>query len=119
MRSISFEKSSWPQNARPLAGASAGPWIDLAAPGQDLPAVAPGLNRVVRFGQSSAAAAVVSGVAALVLSTRAPGAERERLARGLEGLLRASATPAPGADPTAVGAGLVNPAALIQAANAI
>jgi subtilisin family serine protease len=107
------------QDARPLAGGSVGPWIDLSAPGNDIPAIAPGVNQIVHFGQSSAAAAVASGVAALALSTRAAGVDRQRLAHGLEGLLRATATRIPNVDPEAVGAGIVNPAALIEAAKGI
>ena len=107
------------QNGRPLAGASVGPWIDLSAPGNDLPAVAPGINRIVHFAQSSAAAAVASGVAALALSTRAAGVDRQRLAHGLEGLLRATASRVPDVAPETVGAGIVNPAALIEAAKGI
>lgn len=105
------------QNGAPLIGASVGPWIDLSAPGADLPAVAPGVDRIVLFGQSSAAAAVAAGVSALALGTRQPGIDRQRLARGLEGLLRSSAVAVPGVDPQAVGAGIVNPGALVRAAS--
>jgi len=107
------------QHAQPLAGAVVGPWIDLSAPGNEIPAIAPGVGRVVLFGQSSAAAAVASGVAALVLSTRPAGPGRRNLAAGLEGLLKATATPVPNVDPNAVGAGVVNPTALTKAAAGI
>ena len=105
--------------AGPLPGAKTGPWIDLAAPGQDLPAVAPGVDHLVLFGVSSAAAAVATGVAALALSTRPPGAARRRLGLALEGLLKATALLPPGADPDAVGAGVIHPARLLQAAAAL
>jgi len=107
------------EQARPLPGAKTGAWIDLAAPGLDLPAVAPGVDHLVLFGESSAAAAVVTGVAALALSTRAPGPARRRLGSALEGLLKATAIAPPDADPDAVGAGVIDPARLIQAAAAI
>jgi subtilisin family serine protease len=107
------------QQAQPLPGAKIGPWIDIAAPGQDLPAVAPGVDNLVLFGESSAAAAVASGVAALVLSTRPPGHARRRLGVALEGLLEATAVPPSGADPDAVGAGVIDPGRLLQAAAAL
>jgi membrane-anchored mycosin MYCP len=107
------------EQGRPLPGAKTGAWIDLAAPGQDLPAVAPGVDHLVLFGESSAAAAVATGVAALALSTRAPGPARRRLGIALEGLLKATAVAPPGAEPDAVGAGVISPARLIQAAAAI
>jgi subtilisin family serine protease len=47
-----------------------GPWVDVAAPGTDLVSSAPG-NRYVRWGGTSAAAAVVSGQVALLAEHRA------------------------------------------------
>jgi minor extracellular protease Epr len=107
------------QSGRPLPGASVGPWIDVSAPGFDIPAVAPGLNRIVLFGQSSAAAAVAAGVAALALSTRTAEADRRKLGKGLDGLFKVTATPVPDVDPQAVGAGIINPSALIEVAKGI
>jgi serine protease len=107
------------QHAQPLGGAVVGPWIDLAAPGNDIPALAPQIGRVILFGQSSAAAAVASGVAALTLSTRPAGPSRQNLGVGLEGLLKTTATSDPTVDPNAIGAGIVNPIALVKAAEAI
>jgi subtilisin family serine protease len=102
------------QQSLPLVGAQLGPWIDLSAPGRDLPAVAPGVNQVVLFSESSAATAVVSGVAALALSTQMDAASRASVGRGLEGLLRMTASAVAGVNPNAIGAGVVNPRALIQ-----
>jgi subtilisin family serine protease len=107
------------RDGRPLSAARTGPWIDLSAPGHDLPALAPGINRVVLFGESSAAAAVMSGVAALALSVRERTGARQRLAMGLEGLLKATARPLSGVDPRAVGAGVVDPERLVQSSLAI
>jgi subtilisin family serine protease len=107
------------QQSLPLAGAQMGPWIDASAPGRDLPALAPGVNRVVLFSESSAAAAVASGVAALVLSTVPAGPDRARLGRGLEGLIKSTSTPVAGVSPDAVGAGVISPAALIRAASTL
>jgi subtilisin family serine protease len=100
---------------QPLQGARRGKWIDLAAPGFDLPVVLPGLQRIGRFGLSSAAAAVVSGVASLALSTRPRGPQRQALARVLETMFTKTATPL-AADSSEVGSGYVNPAAVIRAA---
>ena len=107
------------QNARPLPGAKAGPWIDLAAPGKDIPAVAPGVDRIVMFSESSASAAVTIGIAALALSTRPPGQARKRLALSLEGLLKATASRPSGSDPNAIGSGIADPDKLIKAAAGI
>ena len=102
----------------PLQGARTGSWIDVAAPGLDIPVVLPGTARVGRFGQSSAAAAVTSGVAALVLSTCSAGPKRLAIARRLEELFKTKAVLG-AEDPNAVGRGLINPAALVQAAQTI
>ena len=100
---------------RPLPGARRGLWIDVAAPGFDIPVVLPGTARCGRFGQSSAAAAVTSGVAALVLSARPAGPSRTALARRLEPLFKTTARPlAPAASPG--GFGIINPQALLEAA---
>jgi subtilisin family serine protease len=99
---------------RPLAGASVGPWIDVAAPGVDLPVLVPQVGQSGLFSQSSAAAAVTSGVVALALSTRTSGTERRMVGRALEGLLKATAVAVVNCDPQAVGAGIVNPSALIE-----
>jgi subtilisin len=104
------------QQLQPLAGAKVGSWLDLSAPGKDIPAVAPGADRVVLFSESSAAAAVAAGVAALVLSTRAPGAARKQLASALEQLFKDTAVSPPGADPNAIGAGVTNPTEMVQRA---
>jgi subtilisin family serine protease len=105
---------------QPLPGARTAPWIDLSAPGKDLPAAAPpGSGGVIYFSESSAAAPVVAGTAALALSTRAPGAARRRLAIGFEGLCKATATHLADADPDAVGAGRIDPEGLVKAAAAV
>jgi subtilisin family serine protease len=105
------------QLSRPIAGARSGAWIDVAAPGFDLPVVLPGTTQIGRFGMSSAAAAVVSGVAALVLSTIPDIATRRSFARGLDRLFRSTASPLRDAARLA-GAGLVNPQSLVKAAKA-
>jgi subtilisin family serine protease len=107
------------ENDRPLDGAQVGPWIDVSAPGKDIPALAPEPGRVVLFSESSAAAAVASGVAALVLSSKAPGPSRRRLAIGLEGLFKTTATTIPDVDPDSVGAGVLNPTALVDLASTL
>lgn len=104
------------EQLHPLSGARLGPWIDVAAPGRDLPVVVPGTDAFGLFSQSSAAAAVVSGVAALALSAVAAGEPRRKLAAGLEGLLKSTATALAGHDPAAVGQGLVNPCELVRRA---
>jgi subtilisin family serine protease len=100
----------------PLSGAQLGSWIDVAAPGKDLPVVVPGSDAFGLFSHSSAAAAVVSGVTALALSAVAAGEPRRKLALRLEGLLRSTAKTLTGNDPAAVGQGLVNPRELIRRA---
>ncbi|HEU4582578.1 MAG TPA: S8 family serine peptidase [Polyangiaceae bacterium] len=102
----------------PLSGARLGSWIDLAAPGKDLPVIVPGTDAFALFSQSSAAAAVVSGVAALVLSAVPPGGQRRKFAAGLEGHFRSTAQALSGQDPKAIGQGLVNPRALLRLARA-
>lgn len=102
----------------PLPHARMGAWIDVAAPGFDIPVVTADGN-IATFGESSAAAAVVSGVAALVLSTLPRGERRRSVARGLEGLFKATARSIAGSDPSAIGCGVVNPAALVKAAQSL
>jgi subtilisin family serine protease len=63
------------QNDRPYAWSTRGAWAGLAAPGCAVVAAAGG--RATNFCGSSAAAPVVSGLAGLLLSARAP---RERVA---------------------------------------
>jgi subtilisin family serine protease len=103
------------QALKPLDGARMGKWIDVAAPGAAIPVLRPN-GSVSLFGQSSAAAAVASGCIALVLAGR-PAPERRRIGQALEGLLKATAKALPGDDPDAVGRGLVDPLALIAAAD--
>jgi hypothetical protein len=98
---------------RPLDGARTGNWIDVAAPGADIPVLATN-GTVAYFGQSSAAAAVTSGVVALALAAHR-GPERRAVGQKMEHLLKVSATALPGDAPAAVGAGLINPAALLAA----
>src|SRR5260221_1054512 len=60
----------------PLQGARTGSWIDVSAPGFEIPVVLPGVARTGLFSLSSPAAAVTSGVAAPRLSTPPPGVRR-------------------------------------------
>jgi subtilisin family serine protease len=103
---------------RPIDGARLGPWIDCAAPGDRIPVALPGSGNSGIFGQSSAAAAVVSGVAALVLSALSDRDRRRQFAVGFEGLVKSSAAALPDDDPQAVGRGLIDPNALLAAAKA-
>lgn len=103
---------------RPLDGARIGTWIDCAAPGDKLPVMLPGSGGTGLFGESSAAAAVVSGVTALVLSSITDQALRRRFSVGFEGLVKKTATALPSDDPDAIGRGLINPTALLAAAMA-
>ena len=98
------------QLALPLA--RRGDFIDIAAPGEDLPALNP-LEQIVPFGDSSAAAAVVAGVAALLMSTRTRPQRRELGARFQDVVIRTS-KPLPGVSASAVGAGCVNPVGILQ-----
>lgn len=108
------------QGDRPLPGARAAAWLDVSAPGMDIPVAAPpSVGGTILFSQSSAAAPVAAGAAALALSTRPSGPQRRKLAMGLEGLFRSTAVVLAGADPDAVGAGRIDPQALIRAAAAI
>ena len=104
--------------AAPLPGARLGAWIDVAAPGFELPVVtARGVAGL--FSESSAAAAVVSGVAALLLSAIPSGRPRRKAAQALEGVFKTTAAPISAADPGAVGRGLIRPAAALEAIRAL
>ncbi|MGC3999507.1 MAG: S8/S53 family peptidase [Anaeromyxobacter sp.] len=107
------------RDGKPLPGARTGAFIDVSAPGLDLPVVTPG-GALGRFSESSAAAAVVSGVAALILSSRPRGPERQALALSLESLIKRTAWalgggPQPAVTPGAA-PGIIRPAALLAAA---
>lgn len=102
-------------NDRPLPGARVGTWIDLAAPGSDLPVVLRGTDAIGLFGQSSAAAAVTSGVVALALSNQPP-ARRVAMGRAMPALLRTKVKALPADDPAGNGHGIVDPAGLVASA---
>ncbi|MHC4838714.1 MAG: S8 family serine peptidase, partial [Planctomycetota bacterium] len=53
---------------RPLEGTNSGPWVDLAAPGEDVPTITPGADVAIVSG-TSPAAAMVAGAAAVLWST--------------------------------------------------
>jgi subtilisin family serine protease len=102
---------------QPLVGARTGPWVDVAACGKDLPVVLRSSTALGLFGESSAAAAVVSGVVALVLSAQKSPADRQRVGRLMKSLLQTTSTTID--DPTGgSGHGLVNPQKLIEQAAA-
>lgn len=89
---------------RPLESSNAGAWVDIAAYGHDLPVVAPGGSGYRAENGTSAAAAQVSGTAALVRA-RFPELTAEEVARQLT----ASAAPVGGARNDRTGAGIVDP----------
>ncbi|ONK16067.1 S8 family serine peptidase [Streptomyces sp. MP131-18] len=88
----------------PLDSSNAGPWVDLAAIGEDLVVVSPGGEGYRLEAGTSMAAAQVSGTAALVRS-RFPTLTAEEVAERLTG----SATPLGGGTDDRTGAGLVDP----------
>lgn len=99
----------------PIPKAQRGPWIDISAPGDRLRAL-DATGAIARFGESSGAAAVVAGVAALVLGTQRSRPKRRKLGIMFEGIAKAQATSLPHA-PAAVGKGLVNPKAILKVIN--
>ena len=100
----------------PLVGGRFGPFIDIAAPGQDLKVITPyGIKSWL--GATSGAAAIVSGVCALILSAaKKIGLEPAEVGRSLGELIQTTATDLvdEGLDPT-TGAGLINPPMLLEA----
>jgi subtilisin family serine protease len=104
------------ENRQPLSGARAGRWIDCAAPGARIPVAVPATSEARLFGESSAAAAVTAGVAALVLSAIADRAQRRRFGRRFPLAVKRTATPLPYDGPVAVGDGLLNPQSLLAEA---
>ncbi len=100
----------------PLSGGRFGPFIDVAAPGQDL-RVSTAFGVKNWRGASSGAAALVSGVCALVLSAaKQHGLEPSEVGLLLPELLLSTATDLGelGQDPL-TGAGLINPPKLLEA----
>lgn len=101
---------------RPLALSQRGPQVSVAAPGEDVPSVrarreAPPPRRLVRRSGTSVAAAIVSGVAARLMSQR-PGAS----AGQVRAIIESSAADLPPAGPdSATGAGIVDLAAALAA----
>jgi thermitase len=92
--------------------AQIGEWIDIAAPGDQLVCVTTDNDIADDFGESSGASAIVAGIAALVLGTRS-GSTRRRVGMAIDGLMRSTARPLDASE-TAVGAGLVQPSALLD-----
>jgi subtilisin family serine protease len=90
--------------------ANAGSYIAVAAPGVDLLLPAPDGGYAMETG-TSVSAALVSGVAALMLERR-PGASPSEL----KGWLEQTARPIGGADKDRIGAGLVNAREAVEAA---
>jgi subtilisin family serine protease len=104
------------RSLKPLAGGRFGPFIDVAAPGQDL-RVSTALGIKNWRGATSGAAALVSGVCALVLSAaKQRGLEPSEVGRLLPELLLSTATDLgePGQD-SLTGAGMLNPPKLLEA----
>jgi subtilisin family serine protease len=100
----------------PLSGGRFGPFVDIAAPGQDL-RVSTSYGIKNWRGATSGAAALVSGVCALVLSAaRKHGLEPTEVGRSLPELLLSTATDLgeAGRDVT-TGAGMINPPKLLEA----
>lgn len=101
---------------QPLAGGRFGPFIDIAAPGQDLQ-VMTSLGVKTWRGATSGAAALVSGVCALMLSAaKKKGLEPAQAGRSLAELIRTTAIDLgmEGPDDT-TGAGLIHPPKLLDA----
>lgn len=96
----------------PLPEARLGLWVDCSAPGVEIPALDPDGARI-DFGDTSGAAAIVGGIAALVLSSQASIGKRRKLGKMFEGLLKSTARALPEASRDAVGAGLVNPTRML------
>jgi subtilisin family serine protease len=100
----------------PLPGGRFGAFIDIAAPGQDLK-VMTSLGVKSWRGATSGAAALVSGVCALMLSAaKKNGLDPAEVGRSLAELIRTTATDLgeEGPDPN-TGAGLINPPMLLEA----
>jgi subtilisin family serine protease len=99
----------------PLAGGRFGPFIDIAAPGEDLKVITSHGLKSWR-GATSGATALVSGVCALVLSAaKKQGLEMAEAGRSLAEHLTATATDLgeEGLD-SHTGAGLINPPMLLE-----
>lgn len=88
----------------PLADSNGGPWVDIAAPGQDLTSTSTGGSGFATASGTSFATALVSGVAALILS-RFPDISAAEVRERLIG----SAVPVSGTTDERVGAGVVDP----------
>jgi minor extracellular protease Epr len=101
------------QDGTPLPSAKLGAWIDVSAPGERLPALNPN-GAQVDFGDSSGAAAIVAGVAALILGTAPVGPSRRKLGVMFEGMVRATAAKLPNVPPGVIGTGRINPAAILE-----
>lgn len=101
------------ENDAPLPNARRGIWIDVAAPGQALRALTP-QNNEFDFGDTSGAAALVAGIAALMISSQSGATKRAKVGQLFECMARASATALPGAPANSVGKGLINPAAILK-----
>lgn len=99
---------------RPLAGTTTDAWLDVVAPGLGLPVLGTVSGQRATFGASSAAAALVSGVAALALSTKADRAARRAIAGQLEALVKSTARPLPGGG-WRPGLGMIDPEGVIDA----
>jgi thermitase len=80
-------KNPWTRDGEPGWGSAHGPEVDLLAPGVQVLSTGPG-GRRIRFGGTAAAAAMVAGACALVLSLRPHLTEAE-----LRELLTATADP--------------------------
>jgi len=99
-----------------LPDAQTGVWIDVAAPGAKLRALGAD-GRELDMSGTSGAAALVAGVAALLLGTQSSPAKRRQVGQLFEGMARASASQLPNAAPNTVGRGLVNPAGILKLIN--
>lgn len=103
------------RDRRPLAGGRFGPFIDIAAPGEDLKVITSHGLKSWR-GATSGATALVSGVCALVLSAaKKQGLDVAEVGRSLAQHLMTTATDLgeAGLD-SQTGAGLINPPMLLE-----
>jgi subtilisin family serine protease len=101
------------KNKTIMQGSRFGDWVDVAAPGEDVPVLLP--NPYGTFSGSSAAAAIASGVVALCLSEISDWQKRRKVGLSADGLVKATADQisAPSSDGT--GVGIISPKKLYEA----
>ncbi|KPJ90212.1 MAG: hypothetical protein AMJ53_14470 [Gammaproteobacteria bacterium SG8_11] len=107
------DENKQPYTGESGEGAKLGDWIDITAPGTSIPALTP--NGVVDFEGTSASAAIVSAVLALVLSRAKKQNKYQEIAAVLLQKLALTAEDIGAeAQDNATGAGLINPVELMR-----